>query len=123
MSQVLSVRTTSGADPLTLLEHCTGSRRQCANISWPTEPLQMSHLNGTPAFGYCLLECLPLIHLMEVQLITNSQKKNMQHQKYATMLCFGEALREVCWKGIGPSRERDLDVNPNQSLRFSPLVS
>lgn len=65
----------SGVDPLTLLEHCIGSRGQCANISWPTQPLQMSRLNGTSAFGYCLLVCLPLTHLMEVRSITDSLKK------------------------------------------------
>lgn len=70
-----SVRDRSADDPLTLLEHCIGSRGQCANISWPTQSLQMSRLNGASGFGYCLLVCLPLTHLMEVQSITDSLKK------------------------------------------------
>ena len=38
-----NARTRGGAEPLTLLEHCTGSRQQ-VNTSLPTWPSQMSHV-------------------------------------------------------------------------------
>lgn len=36
------------------------------------------------------------------------------------MLCYGERLRAVSWKGIEPSRERKLDLNPTPEPQGFP---
>ena len=56
-----NARTRGGAEPLTLLEHCIGSRQQ-VNTSLPTWPLQMSHVKEHMILVVTLL-CCPLMCL------------------------------------------------------------